>query len=229
MLHFRSPEIGPFGRRQRHVRGHRIPVTIESGFRATQDHDTAVVPDTFGAGDIAPLRNGCACCTVRVQLQEQLRRLLNERAQGKRHFSRIVIQTGEDVGPIRRMFASPYALESECCLESDTTRIAERAHGAGVTSFTLIEDRPIAWDSFSRCVTTLVRLRGADLLWAEGMLNVEGCRGPVVVRFEQHLAHRPVELTEWPDQDRRSRVTFVERNIGEGAIRALFDAVGALA
>ena len=28
MLHFPSPDIGMFGRRQRHVRGHRIPVTI---------------------------------------------------------------------------------------------------------------------------------------------------------------------------------------------------------
>ena len=26
MLHFPSPDIGMFGRRQRHVRGHRIPV-----------------------------------------------------------------------------------------------------------------------------------------------------------------------------------------------------------
>jgi Cobalamin synthesis protein cobW C-terminal domain len=72
-------------------------------------------------------------------------------------------------------------------------------------------------------------LRGADLLWAEGMLNVEGCRGPVVVRFERHLAHRPVELTEWPDHDRRSRVTFIARNIGERTVRALFDAIGAVA
>ena len=71
----------------------------------------STVLDEFGADDVAPLRNGCVCCTVRVKLQDRLRRLLAERAQGQvPHFSRVVIRTGEDPGPIRRMFASPRAL-----------------------------------------------------------------------------------------------------------------------
>jgi len=72
-------------------------------------------------------------------------------------------------------------------------------------------------------------LKGGDVGYgAKGMVNVEACRGPVVVQFEHHLASRPVELTEWPDQDRRSRVTFLARNFDERAVRALFDAVRAL-
>ena len=61
-------------------------------------------------------------------------------------------------------------------------------------------------------------MRGADLLCAKGLLNVEGCRGPVVVQFVHHLAHRPVELTEWPDEDRASRVAFVGADPRSGAM-----------
>jgi G3E family GTPase len=222
---FGSPEIGPFGRRQRHPRGHRVAVTIEPTDHAARGDGGVTVLDEFGADDIAPLGSGCACCTVRVKLQARLRRLLAERAQGRvPHFSRIAIRTGEDPGPIRRMFASPRALETEFYLEADPAF----TQADGIASFTLTEDAPIAWEAFSRFMATLMRLRGADLLWAQGTLDVQGCRGPVVVRFERHLAHRPVELTEWPNQDRLSAVTFLTRNVEAQTVRVLFDAVRAL-
>jgi G3E family GTPase len=223
---FPSSEVGPFGRRQRHARGHRIPVTIEAAGDTTHG-DTAIVRDELGADDVAPLRRACTCCTVRVKLQDRLRRLLDQRAQGEiPHFSRIVIQSGADIGPIRRMFASPRALESDFHLEGDLmAQVARNADGA---SFALSEDAPVAWDTFSRFVTTLMTMRGADLLLAQGMINVAGCRGPVVVRLEHHLACRPVELAEWPDRDRRSRITFLARDFDGRAVRALFDAVRAL-
>lgn len=231
MLHFPSPEIGPFGRRQRHARGHRIPVTIETGMHAVpRSHDTVVVLDEFGADDLALLRNGCSCCTVRVKLQDRLRRLLAERERGKFHFARVAIQTGEEPGPIRRTFASPQALEAEFYLESGPLlQIAEHTSADGIAQFILTEDGPLDWDVFSQFITTLIGLRGADLVCARGLLNVEGCRGPVVVQFVQHLAHRPVELAEWPDEDRRSRVAFVARNLSEKSVRNLFEAVRALA
>jgi G3E family GTPase len=75
---------------------------------------------------------------------------------------------------------------------------------------------------------TLLALRGDDLLRAKGLLNVEGCMGPVVVQFVQHLAHQPVELQAWPDTDRRSRLVFIARSVRERDVRALFDAVQAL-
>jgi G3E family GTPase len=225
---FGSSEIGPFGRRQRTERGHRVPVAIATGIR--QGPNTATVLDDFGADDVVPLRNGCACCTVRLKLQDRLRRLLAERQQGLvPHFSRIAIQTGEEFGPIRRMFASSYALEAEFYLEEDAAQVAEHTHGDGIAHFALREDAPLDWDAFSRFITTLMTLRGADLLWAKGLLNVKGCRGPVVVQFVQHLAHRPVELAEWPDAHRSSRIVFVTRSIEERAVRSLFDAVRALA
>jgi G3E family GTPase len=84
------------------------------------------------------------------------------------------------------------------------------------------------WAVFARAMDTLIAMRGNDLLRVKGFLDVEGCKGPVVVQFVQHLAHPPVELETWPDADRQSRVVFITRNIAERQVRDLFAAVRAL-
>ena len=219
-LHFPSADIGLFGRRQRHARGHRIPLVI-TGFGAARDSSTAVVTDAFGDHDVMPLVNGCACCTVRVELQAALRRLLAER--DRRPFTCVVIETSEDPAPILRTFATKRALGAEFYVEDDPG-----IHADGLGRFTLTEDAPLSWDAFSRFITTLQALRGADLLLMKGTLNVAGCRGPVAVQIMQHFALPPVELQAWPDDKRESRLTFVTRGVEETAVRSMFDAVRAL-
>ena len=103
--------------------------------------------------------------------------------------------------------------------------IAEAEHSDGISSFVLEGQQPVVWPAFSRAMETLIAVRGADLLRVKGILNVAGCRGPVVVQYVQHLAHPPVELQSWPDQNRDSRVVFIARNIPEAQIRDLFAAV----
>jgi G3E family GTPase len=107
--------------------------------------------------------------------------------------------------------------------------VAEAEHSDGIGSFVLNETSPMPWTVFSRSMDTLMAMRGPDLLRVKGFLDVEGCRGPVVVQFVQHLAHPPVELETWPDGDRQSRVVFITRNISERQVRDLFAAVRALA
>ncbi len=107
--------------------------------------------------------------------------------------------------------------------------VAEAVHGDDIRSFVLTEDAPLDWAVFARTMDTLIGLRGPDLLRAKGFLDVQGCAGPVLVQFVQHLAHPPVELTAWPEGQRSSRVVFITRNMAEREIRALFEAVRALA
>jgi G3E family GTPase len=107
--------------------------------------------------------------------------------------------------------------------------IAEAEHGDGIASFVMEREGPVSWADFSRAMETLIALRGPDLLRVKGLLDVAGCRGPVVVQYVQHLAHPPVELDSWPDENRMSRVVFITRNIPERQIRDLFAAVQALA
>jgi G3E family GTPase len=106
--------------------------------------------------------------------------------------------------------------------------VAETAHSDGIGSFVLTHDRPMPWPVFARSMDALMQLRGPDLLRVKGFLDVEGCKGPVMVQFVQHLAHPPVELETWPDQNRHSRVVFITRNIQERQVRDLFKAIAAL-
>jgi G3E family GTPase len=333
MLHFRSPDVGRFGRSQRHARAHRIPVTVITGFLGAgkttlvkallgtpEGRNTAVVINELGAVGIddALLRssadetvllgNGCLCCNVRSDLQLALRRMVAERERGEvPHFVRVVIETSgaADPGPILRTFATDRALGEEFHVEAviavvdavngarslddfaearaqviladrlvltktdlgpadplderlralnpraevvtarhgaldpalllaapqagDRRFLAEAAHSDGIASFVLRDDAPLDWDTFSRFMETLTALRGGDLLRVKGLLNVAGHKGPVVVQLVQHLAHPPVELAAWPDEDRGSRVVFIARNLPEADVKGLFDAVRRLA
>jgi G3E family GTPase len=219
--HFPSPDIGMFGRRLRDVRGHRTPVEIVAGGKVPSEPGTIVVVDEFEK-DEAPLGGGCACCTVRVRLQDKLRQLLAERARGAVQFSRVVISIHCDPASILRTFATEAALGGEFFLERDPDI-------ADATRFTFTEAQPLDWRAFSHFIASLIALRGKDLLRTDGLLNIDGCRGPVVVRYRQHLSLQPVELEAWPAGERASQITFATRDVPEKIVRNLFGAVRAIA
>jgi G3E family GTPase len=106
--------------------------------------------------------------------------------------------------------------------------LAEAEHTDGIGSFVFTDDRPMPWPVFSRALDVLIALRAPDLLRVKGFLNVDGCRGPVVVQIVQHLTHPPVELQNWPDDERLSRVVFITRRISEQQVRDLIETVGVL-
>ena len=135
---FPSPGAGMFGRRLKRTRGHRIPVTVITGFLGAgkttllrrflgtpEGKGTAVVVNEFGATGIDDvlvrssadetvlLGNGCLCCIARSDLQLALRRLVVERERGELpDFKRIVIETSglADPSPILQTFATDRAL-----------------------------------------------------------------------------------------------------------------------
>jgi G3E family GTPase len=117
---------------------------------------------------------------------------------------------------------------TEPASDQRNTFMAEEVHSDGIGSFVLTQNEPMPWPAFAKTMDTLTALRGPDLLRVKGFLAVEGCQGPVVVQFVQHLAHPPVELTAWPDGNRQGRVVFITKNISEAQVRDLFKAVRAL-
>ena len=333
---FAGPATSPFGRRQRRVRGARIPVTIVTGFLGSgkttlirellttpEGANTAVVINEYGEVGIdnALLRassdatvllgNGCLCCTVRTDLQESLRTLFAERAQGAvPSFQRVIIETSglADPGPVLQTFANDRALGDEFHMQALITvvdapggvgnldrmpearaqvALADRivltktdladpasvaalsarlraasaapiveaaqgaidphylldesldlparaaahhhdhahAHSHGIDSFALFFAAPLPWPVIEQAMAVLTALRGADLLRVKGIVAVAGMRGPVVIHAVQHVAHRPVELEDWPDSDRRSRLVFITRNLPRDTVEQLFAAV----
>jgi G3E family GTPase len=102
-------------------------------------------------------------------------------------------------------------------------------HDESVTSFSLRYDRPFTWSAFSQCIEVLTALRGPDLLRVKGLVNVEDKRGPLVIQGVQHLFHPPIELAEWPSEDRATRLVFITRGIDRPIVENLFSAVASIA
>jgi G3E family GTPase len=101
-------------------------------------------------------------------------------------------------------------------------------HSHGLCSFSLFFEESLSWPSFEQAMAVLTALRGPDLLRVKGFIAVKECRGPVVVHFIQHVAHPPVELEEWPDGDRRSRLVFITRGLPREPVAQLLTSVAAV-
>ena len=101
-------------------------------------------------------------------------------------------------------------------------------HTHDLCSFSLFFEEPLSWPGFEQSMALLAALRGPDLLRVKGLLAVEECRGPVVVHYVQHVAHPPVELEDWPDADRRSRLVFVTRGLRRESVAQFLASVARL-
>jgi G3E family GTPase len=95
---------------------------------------------------------------------------------------------------------------------------AHGAHDHDVQSCVLFLDE-VDWTAFGLWLTMLLQARGRDILRVKGFVNVGG-EGPVLVNCVQHAVHPPVHLDAWPDDDRRSRLVFIGRDLDPERLRA---------
>ncbi len=66
---------------------------------------------------------------------------------------------------------------------------------------------------------------GPNLLRMKGVVKLaEMPDTPVVVHGVQHIFHPTARLERWPDEDHRTRLVFITRDLEERTIRDLFDA-----
>ena len=88
-----------------------------------------------------------------------------------------------------------------------------------VVSHTLIFDTPLNWQMFGIWLTMLLDQHGERVLRMKGLLNVGVERGPLLLEGVQHVMHAPRHLQEWPDEDRRSRLVFIVRDLDVDLLR----------
>ena len=94
----------------------------------------------------------------------------------------------------------------------------DHPHHSDIDTFAIYRDAPLPWGAVRAWLESVASLRGADLLRMKGIINVAGRAGPVVVHGVQHVFHPPVELPEWPDADRTTRIVFITRNIDKSGL-----------
>ena len=99
--------------------------------------------------------------------------------------------------------------------------VGTHAHDDSIHAFCIYVDEPVSAMGMTAWLTALASLRGANLLRVKGLLNVEG--RPVAVHAVQTLIHEPIALAQWPDNDRRSRIVFIARDMTQAEIEATLD------
>jgi G3E family GTPase len=92
-------------------------------------------------------------------------------------------------------------------------------HGERIKAFCIVRDEPISWTGFSAWLDLVSAMRGNDLLRVKGIINVsEHPSRPIVIHGVQHIFHPPIQLDEWPGEDRRTRIVFITKDIDRETI-----------
>jgi len=98
-------------------------------------------------------------------------------------------------------------------------------HDDRIRAFTLASDTAIPLAAFDLFLELLRSTHGPNLLRVKGIVKIaETPERPVVIHGVQHVFHPPAQLDGWPDEDRRTRMVFIVRDIAPKTIRGLFDA-----
>lgn len=98
-------------------------------------------------------------------------------------------------------------------------------HDERIRAFVLTSDTPIATAAFEMFIDLLRSLHGPKLLRLKGIVRIaEEEERPLVIHGVQHVMHPPVRLGGWPDDDRRTRIVLITRDLSAGMVEPLFKA-----
>jgi G3E family GTPase len=92
--------------------------------------------------------------------------------------------------------------------------VATAVHAHGIRAVVLVLRRPMSRLEFSIALGGLARERGEDLLRVKGIVAfADRAAGPAAIHAVQHTLYPPRWFDSWPDEDRRSRLVFIVRDI----------------
>ena len=100
----------------------------------------------------------------------------------------------------------------------DVNRHDDRIH-----AFCLQYDTPLTWHRVAGALDLFAQTHGANLLRLKGLLNLTETDKPVVVHAVQHMFHPPAQLEGWPDDDRRSRLVFIVKDLDQKTVENIMN------
>lgn len=108
--------------------------------------------------------------------------------------------------------------------DRDVAILSDTHHRHDIGSVGIHTDLPVDWARFGTWLSLMLHAYGERILRTKCLIAVEGMEGPVFLQGVQHVVHEPVHLPSWPDDDRRSRIVMIARDMDPAAIRASFEA-----
>jgi G3E family GTPase len=98
-------------------------------------------------------------------------------------------------------------------------------HDRAIRAFALATDRAVPAGSLEMFLDLLRSAHGAKVLRLKGIVRTaEDPDHPLVVHGVQEVFHPPARLAAWPDDDRRTRIVMITKDLPEDFVRRLFDA-----
>ncbi|MGU3495383.1 CobW family GTP-binding protein [Xanthobacteraceae bacterium A53D] len=98
-------------------------------------------------------------------------------------------------------------------------------HDDRIKAFTLATDAAIGASTLDLFLELLRATHGGNVLRLKGIVKLaDDPSAPVVLHGVQHVMHPPTRLPAWPDDDRRTRLVMIVRDLDPAVIRRLFDA-----
>lgn len=102
-------------------------------------------------------------------------------------------------------------------------------HDAGVTSFVVHFDEPVAWVPFALAIGRILKQHGPRILRLKGLMNIAGHAGPQVIQCVQNVAYPPLGLAQWPQQspfrDQRGRLVFIVDKLPRAVVETMLSAL----
>ena len=109
--------------------------------------------------------------------------------------------------------------------DHDHTHLDRNRHDSHISAFALTSDAAIPAGTLEMFLELLRANYGAQLLRVKGIVKLaEMPDTPVVVHGVQHVFHPSARLERWPDDDHRTRLVFITRDLPETTVRELFEA-----
>lgn len=98
-------------------------------------------------------------------------------------------------------------------------------HDEHIESFSISTDKAISQMNLDLFLELLRGYHGPNLLRVKGIIKLEeDLQRPMVIHGVQHIFHPPYQLDKWPDDDHRSRLVFITRDIKRAQLEDLFKA-----
>jgi G3E family GTPase len=98
-------------------------------------------------------------------------------------------------------------------------------HDEHIGSFVLTSDTAIPAGTLDMFLELLRATHGNRLLRVKGIVKLaEMPETPVVVHGVQHVFHPTARLERWPDDDHRTRLVFITRDLPQRTVQDLFEA-----
>jgi G3E family GTPase len=99
-------------------------------------------------------------------------------------------------------------------------------HDERIRAFTLATDQAIPAGTFHIFLDLLRSMHGENLLRLKGIVQLaDQPEKPLVIHAVQHVFHPFTYLETWPDDDRRTRLVFITRDLPEQKMQELFGAI----